>query len=824
MFSVLVPSYNHHRFLVDAVLSALKSPLVTELLIVDDGSTDRSQELLPVLRNLDPRVRILDEASANNLGAHARLNQLVATASAEWLSVLNSDDLFASGRFEAIAQTAATAKADVIFGDLVVINGEGVRQGLRNSVRHNEIAWPMGWDAQDLACRGEWLRLLTVQNIVATTTNLVFSREIFEKVGGFRNFRYCHDWDFVLRCALRGRLHYSPLMLSMYRLHGSNTIKEGRRAVTIEVLRMFRNLLQDYPGLRRDSGFGDGFRFNPYICSSSHSPLVVVMPAPVSLDLRQAMSEQNLIDVQFVERLDEVSPGVKYVYAPTGDPSLLSPNELRNLVLAIAVRPYDAFLVSRTPDPYPAVGAASLADLVVSRTDAAANWATGNVRVLRSYTAAANPRPVTELVDLANAAVDTGFLESPVAKDWKPVVRLAQPAVEIAGNTLPVVFILPAVLALGGAERLAIDTMRLLTDKYSFVVITTEPLRPEQGSLHREAVAHAHVYDLAEIVRRDDRLNALRLLKEWYSPALVWICNGSPWQIEHSATIREIFSDLPIVDNQAYDHEQGWIAHFNQPGVRAADRFVAVNQRIRETMTKRFSIPASKIDVVYSGSDLSRLVARGQADIACLKSRFGLPVDLPVFGMLGRLTAQKRPLDVVHLAQRLQTRDFVGQLIWVGGGELEPEFNELVQKLRLENIKLIPVQADLWPVYAILEGMIITSQFEGLPLVMLEALSMGTPVLSTDVGAIREVLERYQSGTVFGPAGDIDALERAFLDFVGSMAGFRAAAERNTASLREEFSSERMAREYDACFKRAMAEFSPISLRLGASALSDRIG
>src|SRR6516225_5728882 len=105
MFSVVVPSYNHHRFLVDAVMSALRSPLVTELLLVDDGSTDRSRELLPVLRNLDPRVRILDEANTSNLGAHSRINQLVAAASAQWVSILNSDDLFASGRFEAITRT-----------------------------------------------------------------------------------------------------------------------------------------------------------------------------------------------------------------------------------------------------------------------------------------------------------------------------------------------------------------------------------------------------------------------------------------------------------------------------------------------------------------------------------------------------------------------------------------------------------------------------------------------------------------------------------------------------------------------------------------------
>jgi glycosyltransferase involved in cell wall biosynthesis len=809
MFSVLVPSYNHRRFLVDAVLSALRSPLVTELLIVDDGSTDRSRELLPVLRDLDQRVCILDEAGTSNVGAHARLNQLVATASAGWVSILNSDDLFASGRFEAIAGAVAKGRADVIFGDLVLINDEGARQGFRSAVRHNEIAWPIGWDAHDLAYRGEWLKLLAVQNIVATTTNLVFSKEIFQKVGGFRNFRYCHDWDFVLRCALRGRLHYSPLMLSMYRMHGLNTIKEGRRAVTVEVQQMFQNLLQDYPELTRDRSFDDAFRFNPYFGSPSCSPLVVVTRASGSLHLRQAAAEENLVGVQFVERLGEIPPGVKYIYAPTGDPGLVSTNELRNIVLAIASRPYDAFLISRAREPYPSVGAASVADLVVLRTDAAADWTRGTVRVLRSYTAAADPRPVGELVDLANAAVDSAFLESPVEKNWKPTLEVADSTRRIAGKTRPVVFVLPAFLALGGAERLAIDTMRLLADKYSFVVINTEPLRPEQGSLHREAVAHAHVYDLAEILRQKDRLNALQLLKEWYSPALVWICNGSPWQMEHATTIRAIFSNLPIVDNQAYDHEQGWIAYYNHPGVRAADRFVAVSRRIRDTMISRYGIPADQIDLVYHGFDPYRTQRPDTPveDKSELRARFGLPSALPLYGMVGRLSAQKRPLDLVRLAERLQNVNYPAHLLWVGSGELEADFMALIDDLGLKNISLIPAQRDVQPVFAMLSGLVITSAFEGLPVVMLEALSVGIPVLSTDVGAIGEILNRFGSGTIFDPAGDIDALEKAFYKFVISFEALRDRAVQSAPAIVEDFSSSRMAHEYDVCFQTAIAGF-----------------
>src|SRR5271166_2946934 len=102
MFSVLIPTYNHQRFLVDAVLSALKSPLVAEVLMVDDGSSDRSADLFPFICTIDDRIKILEDSLGVNRGAPARLNQLAEAAQSEWLSILNSDDLFSSGRFEAI--------------------------------------------------------------------------------------------------------------------------------------------------------------------------------------------------------------------------------------------------------------------------------------------------------------------------------------------------------------------------------------------------------------------------------------------------------------------------------------------------------------------------------------------------------------------------------------------------------------------------------------------------------------------------------------------------------------------------------------------------
>ncbi|MGA2214369.1 MAG: glycosyltransferase family 2 protein, partial [Bryobacteraceae bacterium] len=104
MFSVVIPIYNHAKFVRQAIWSALRSPLVKEILVVDDGSKDGSHEIAAGLAAAHSRVRDLTPPSGGNRGAPERLNELVERAQCEWIAVLNSDDVFVSGRFEAIVR------------------------------------------------------------------------------------------------------------------------------------------------------------------------------------------------------------------------------------------------------------------------------------------------------------------------------------------------------------------------------------------------------------------------------------------------------------------------------------------------------------------------------------------------------------------------------------------------------------------------------------------------------------------------------------------------------------------------------------------------
>jgi glycosyltransferase involved in cell wall biosynthesis len=267
VFSVLIPSYRHVRFLPAAVGSALRSPLVAEILIVDDGSRDGSQELIGQLAEAWPdRIRELPGSGAENRGAAARLEELVAAARADWLAVLNSDDQFAPGRFELLRRHCAGVRGPLLVcGHLAIADEDGRTIGTKRGVHEPEYPWPSGFDPAAHLERGEVLPPLAHQNFVATTSNMMFNRELHARVGGFRDYRYCHDWDFALRAAAIGACHVLPHYLTVYRSHGANTIRESEEANRAEVRRVFRDLLADFPELRGIPAVVTALRANRYL-------------------------------------------------------------------------------------------------------------------------------------------------------------------------------------------------------------------------------------------------------------------------------------------------------------------------------------------------------------------------------------------------------------------------------------------------------------------------------------------------------------------------------------------------------------------------------
>jgi glycosyltransferase involved in cell wall biosynthesis len=189
-----------------------------ELIIIDDASTDQSWQIIESIQ--DSRVRT--SRHLENLGAHATLNEGVRMARAEFIAILNSDDVYHPDRLRRLlkASLESDSTCSFAFTDVQFFNDYGLAVPMHDrALRYRELCALCG-TLPDSA----WF---LAGNPTITTSNFFFSRTLADKVGEFSALRYTHDWDFALRAAEIGQINWIRDSLVQYRVHAHNTLSEG---------------------------------------------------------------------------------------------------------------------------------------------------------------------------------------------------------------------------------------------------------------------------------------------------------------------------------------------------------------------------------------------------------------------------------------------------------------------------------------------------------------------------------------------------------------------------------------------------------------------
>ena len=233
LVSVVIPSYNHASYIRQAVESVLAQSYSNfELIVIDDGSTDASLNYLRTVR--DPRYILIEQANA---GAHNAINKGLSLAKGEYLAILNSDDVFHPERI-AMCISRLGNGVDLVATWIEVINQKGKVLGVKEGW-HNMLPWALTPPSFNTAQIDEFTLNLLMTNFVSTTSNIIFTRRLYEKTGGMRNLRFVHDWDFLLRAAQNFRCELVEMPLLQYRTHETNTISSNRTWMLFEICWIF---------------------------------------------------------------------------------------------------------------------------------------------------------------------------------------------------------------------------------------------------------------------------------------------------------------------------------------------------------------------------------------------------------------------------------------------------------------------------------------------------------------------------------------------------------------------------------------------------------
>lgn len=235
--SVVVASYNHAAFVIEALESvAAQSWPALELIVVDDCSGDDSAARIrkwmarPACRKRFSRM-VLDVAE-RNAGAHHTLNRGAALAEGHCINFLNSDDFFATDRLAQLVDAMQATQGRWGFTGVSVVDDAGtevlpdclppevgfVYEGIDHARRH----YPA------LSCA------FLERNFAISSGNLFVQKTLFHQLGGFRNLKYVHDWDFFLRATREAEPVVIDQALYAYRLHGTNSFKSLANLGAIE--------------------------------------------------------------------------------------------------------------------------------------------------------------------------------------------------------------------------------------------------------------------------------------------------------------------------------------------------------------------------------------------------------------------------------------------------------------------------------------------------------------------------------------------------------------------------------------------------------------
>jgi glycosyltransferase involved in cell wall biosynthesis len=208
MISIIMPAYNSDNFVKDAVESALNQTYPHfELIVCDDGSTDKTLEIVESYAKRDSRIRLLrNRFRSVSLNA----NSGVSAARYPWIARLDADDMATPDRLERQIQAAEREPHVVCWGGAAqLINRNGERLRTARLGPETEVEF------EDLRRSGRVIYMLGLTTMIR--------RDAFLRVGGYDpRFNGADDIELLSRLAELGSIRALPAILGYYRIHGNS--------------------------------------------------------------------------------------------------------------------------------------------------------------------------------------------------------------------------------------------------------------------------------------------------------------------------------------------------------------------------------------------------------------------------------------------------------------------------------------------------------------------------------------------------------------------------------------------------------------------------
>lgn len=220
--------------------------------------------------------------------------------------------------------------------------------------------------------------------------------------------------------------------------------------------------------------------------------------------------------------------------------------------------------------------------------------------------------------------------------------------------------------------------------------------------------------------------------------------------------------------NDAFRSDSRWVTRLDSLVNQLSTRIFSVSESVSQFLIEREGIDPERVVYLPNSVDTEEFFPPSDAVRRAARKKLGLPESGVLVGAVGRLNPQKRFEDFVSIAERVLAREHTREIHFVlfGSGPEENRLRALAAPLG-DRFIFAGTHADRPAIYHALDGQVLTSGFEGMPLTMLEGMASGLPVAASRVDGVVEVVGNDACALLFDP-GDVASAVDAVVEMLGS--------------------------------------------------------
>lgn len=308
-------------------------------------------------------------------------------------------------------------------------------------------------------------------------------------------------------------------------------------------------------------------------------------------------------------------------------------------------------------------------------------------------------------------------------------------------------------LEIGGADKVNSSILSGLVKKsYHPIIVTTVPSQHPWNKLFKKTTIE--IFHLPNFVKdTETALNFLATLISNRAIKLIFLSN-SRLGYELLPRLKKLFPDIPVISLiHSYLPQEKWdFAKFAKKFDAYISRHIVVANHVRNWMITQLKICSQKIFMISNGINIEEFSPfRRNGLKEEFRKTLGISEKQPVIVFTGRFSPEKQPLYFVKIAHSILKITYnqknTATFLMIGDGELKYEIRKTITKLSLQkHIKLLGAHNDIRPYLSCADFMILPSLVEGLPIIGLEAMAMGVPIIASNVPGWQELITDGENG------------------------------------------------------------------------------